>query len=726
MLKSPRIFLFLFCLISLLKISMVSVDAQTIRPAEVTIIIKRLQSFMASNPPDSGRIQDLLHSMQPNGSWENIDYKSVRISHWQASSHLACVLSLAKAYVNKQSSFYKDEKLDAAIHKSLDFWLVHNFTSQNWWANDIGVPNLLTDILILMNGEVTQEELLQALNQMRGSYIDQTGQNRVWRAEIQLKIGLLEYGKGRTNLLGSPQERIQNAVHILKQEVAVRAEEGIQPDWSFHQHGVQQQFGNYGLSFASTQAEWAWILKGTSFQYDKEEMDILRNYILNGLSLVVWKGNMDISGAGRQLFPNSLYDKGESVIRILELMSKTDSTHESAYQQVIAFNMGKSQNPLFLKGSNYFWRSDLIVNRSDKNYISVRMCSKKIQSTESINGENILGDHLSDGATYIYQTGKEYQNIFPVWNWHKIPGVTSFTQNKLPPLSGQGLPNGSDFVGGVSDSTYGIASMLYERNGLTAHKSWFFTPKGLVCLGSGISSNKNTNVSTTVNQCLLTGNVAVKTNKHELTITNGHKLNSEDIEWAYQDNVGYLFLQNEKVHISAENQGGNWSRVFIRGSKKPITKKVFSVWIDHGNQPKNQSYAYVILPNVNKQTLDRYTSHLPFKVLRNDTVQQAIQYFDKGLTQSVFYHAGEVNISKHIVIKANAPCLLLVKQISKGIELTASAPPELGRTIVLTLSGQYRGENCSYDANNHQTKVVFYLPGGMYAGQSVTKDIITQ
>lgn len=62
MLKSPRIFFFLFCLISLLEGSMVPVDAQTIRPAEVTIIINRLQSFMASNSPDSGRIQDLLHS----------------------------------------------------------------------------------------------------------------------------------------------------------------------------------------------------------------------------------------------------------------------------------------------------------------------------------------------------------------------------------------------------------------------------------------------------------------------------------------------------------------------------------------------------------------------------------------------------------------------------------------------------------------------------------------
>jgi chondroitin AC lyase len=721
MLKRCRLRLFLLCFILLSGTSVISVDAQVINSADAALIIEHLQELIiSSGSPDSGRVQDLLHSMRPDGSWENIDYKSVRISHWQALSHLACVLSMVKNYVDKRSSFYKNGKLNSAIHRSLDFWLDHNFTSQNWWYNDIGVPNTLTDVLILFDNDMTKEELLSALNQMRGSYIDQTGQNRVWRAEIQLKIGLLEYGKGGTNLLGSPPERIQKSIDILKQEVVVRAQEGIQPDWSFHQHGVQQQFGNYGLAFASTQAEWAWILKGTAFQYDKEKMAILRNYILKGLSRVVWKGSMDISGAGRQLFPNSLISKGESVLRVLQLMVRADPAHASAYNQVIAFNKGESPNPVFLKGNTNFWRSDLMVDRSDRGYMSVRMCSKKIQSTESGNGENMLGNHLSDGATFIYQTGREYQDIFPVWNWHRIPGVTSYVQTKLLPLSWGGLHNGSNSVGGVSDSTCGIASMLFNRDGLTAHKSWFFGPRGLVCLGAGIHSSKNTNVSTTVNQCLLAGNVMVQTNRRELTMSRGHQLDSRRIEWVRHDHVGYVFLQNEKVHVSADNQQGDWARVFLRGSKKQVSRKVFNLWIDHGDQPHDQSYAYLILPDISTKLLASFIRHPSLKILQNDTTLQAVQYPATNLTQAVFYQAGEISLNKNTILQTNAACMLMVRQFKGKLKLTVAVPPELGKKIILSLNGHYTGRNCSYDPGKDQTEVIFNLPDGIYAGQSVT------
>jgi len=114
------------------------------------------------------------------------------------------------------------------------------------------------------------------------------------------------------------------------------------------------------------------------------------------------------------------------------------------------------------------------VNRTDKTYVSVRMCSKEIQSTESDGGVNVLGAHLAEGATYIYQDGKEYENIFPVWDWHRIPGVTAYSNKALPEIKWEGLHNESDFVGGVSDTLNGIATMLFERDNLEARKGWFY------------------------------------------------------------------------------------------------------------------------------------------------------------------------------------------------------------------------------------------------------------
>ena len=36
---------------------------------------------------------------------------------------------------------------------------------------------------------------------------------------------------------------------------------------------------------------------------------------------------------------------------------------------------------------------------------------------------------MADGATYIYKDDKEYLDIFPLWDWRKLPGVTAFEDN---------------------------------------------------------------------------------------------------------------------------------------------------------------------------------------------------------------------------------------------------------------------------------------------------------
>ncbi|WP_081338039.1 polysaccharide lyase family 8 super-sandwich domain-containing protein [Vibrio mimicus] len=43
---------------------------------------------------------------------------------------------------------------------------------------------------------------------------------------------------------------------------------------------------------------------------------------------------------------------------------------------------------------------------------------------EQGNGENLLGVLISIGAHSIRIFGGEYNNIFPLWGWLKVPGVT--------------------------------------------------------------------------------------------------------------------------------------------------------------------------------------------------------------------------------------------------------------------------------------------------------------
>lgn len=46
-------------------------------------------------------------------------------------------------------------------------------------------------------------------------------------------------------------------------EIVLGKPEGIKSDWSFHQHGPQQQMGNYGLSFLSNMCLYVEIFAHT-------------------------------------------------------------------------------------------------------------------------------------------------------------------------------------------------------------------------------------------------------------------------------------------------------------------------------------------------------------------------------------------------------------------------------------------------------------------------------
>ena len=68
-----------------------------------------------------------------------------------------------------------------------------------------------------------------------------TGQNLVWGVGNQIVRGLIT---GDASLVVGAYER-------MYQEIVVTPKEGIQADFSFHQHGDQFYSGGYGLGFAN-------------------------------------------------------------------------------------------------------------------------------------------------------------------------------------------------------------------------------------------------------------------------------------------------------------------------------------------------------------------------------------------------------------------------------------------------------------------------------------------
>jgi chondroitin AC lyase len=670
--------------------------------AGITRLHKNLIENLLNDKQSEDKIYESLSQLKEDGSFSDIDYADKTSGGWLTYKHLGRLLNMAILYKSPKSANYNNPETKKQIFKVLDYWLSNDFINPNWWYPEIGVPKLIGQAMILLQDELSPEELQSGLKILNRSTIKHTGQNKVWLS------GNVVY----RSLLTRDSEMINKAAKSIAEEIAVTENEGIQPDFSFHQHGHQQQFGNYGLSFAGDMVKWASIFEGTEFAFNENKIKILRNYLRDGLKWIVWNNRFDISGCGRQLFPNAQIGKALTVAGIFSEAQAADPSFANNYKTDL--------NPF--EGNKHFWRSDMTVHRRTGFYASVKMSSRRVKGYEIINGENIQGYHMGDGATCFYQSGDEYLDIFPFWDWKKIPGITAFQdQEKLPQKNE--LLNRSDFVGGVSDGMNGIAAMKYNRDSLTANKSWFFFNDAIICLGSGIKAQISKDVVTSVNQSFLKGEVQVSLNGKTSSLEKGlHDLNK--VNWVIQDQWGYYFPGSLTLRLENQQRSGAWTRVAAYMSPKELTTDIFQLWIDHEVKPTNASYSYYILPSATRANIQKRANEL--KIIANKEDLQAVTTKNGKLSGVVFYRPGSCQIENGMKISSDTPCLVLISGNKTNIQLSVSDPTHLQKSIKLTLSGKYMSKEpgfASFDSAKNITAFSISLPTKGDAGKSITFDL---
>lgn len=452
---------------------------------------------------------------------------------------------------------------------------------------------------------------------------------------------------------------VHNAADVIWSELRVGLGEGIQPDDSFHQHGPQLQFGNYGLAFAVEMCRWAVVLRDSPVALPQAKLTILRDYLLGGQNWVTWRGVMDISSCGRQLFPHGPASRANSILAVMSTLPAVDPTHADAYREFVRRNDDReAQNDL--QGFRYFWCSDYAVSRGSDLFFTVRMHSPRTVGGESLNGENLLGALLSDGAMFTYRTSNEYTEIFPVWDWRNIPGITSVQSATPPPWTHRAKappPNASTgaFTGGVSDGHDGCVAMDFSRDSLHAKKAWFFASDQVVCLGTAIRCDANPAVQTTIDQCLLHG--PVKRSTTEQTLTGQQTLSLHAGDAIEHNGIRYTALADARWAIAAEPRTGEWSSVFKNPSTPPgtVTEPALTLSIPHGRQPHDASYAYAVAS----------PSAPLMHVVSNTEALQAVADTD-GNVSAVFWTAGSVPTAAGVV-STDAQCTVRIDLQTKMI-----------------------------------------------------------
>jgi chondroitin AC lyase len=302
-------------------------------------------------------------------------------------------------------------------------------------------------------------------------------------------------------------------------------------------------------------------------------------------------------------------------------------------------------------------------------------------------------------------TGDEYKNIFPVWDWTKLPGTTAI-QGTLE--TGESNPIGvhgeTAFDGGVSDGIYGMAAMDLHRGSLSAKKTWFFFDDGYLCLGAGITltGNAHESVATDVNQTFLIG--PVMTNHANGPLENGvYDYAAGNSIWISHDNVGYVFPSSSHVALSIGSQSGKWSEIGS-GSDRIVTAPVFNLWIDDGASPREGTYEYIVLPGATVRDTITYAKRPWIQVLANSEKIQAAWNKRLQIGMMAFREAGSLTTPAGR-ITVDHSCLLMVSKDGESWKITAANPENLPLVLHVTIGNRL---------------VSVELPGGNLAGSSIT------
>ncbi|OCT15327.1 hypothetical protein A8709_14645 [Paenibacillus pectinilyticus] len=694
-------------------------------------------SLDISNSGIKSRIDD--NAAKAQLYWDNLQMNGASTTLWSdiASStsdstfvldHYVRLKVMALAYATKGSILYNNPALKTDILGALDWMLDHLYTNTgvefgNWWNWDIGAPNRLADILILMYDGLTPEQIARNaasidhyIGDISWPTFTQVGANRSDIMLIETRLGLVEKNYDRL---------IHARDGLTPLFDYVTTGDGFYEDGSFIQHNTVAYTGSYGEVLISGMGNLLLLLNGSTWQPVVPEIEHVYRWIQEGYAPVMYKGQILDMTRGRAIVRKGLdaYGSALNIVMGMSRIAQTASEERASYlksfikyhfQYLLARGVTYDQLPLDLSETIKEWMEDPAIQpiaqlpehfemnamaRSihvGNGYLfGVSKSSKRIATYELTNGENAKGWYTGDGMTYLYNNDlSQYtDNYWPTLNWYRLPGTTVVvrprTSDQYQYGDGESAPANA-WAGGAVLGSYGVTGMNLIQNGtqLKANKSWFTFDNEIVALGSDLTSTDNKTVETIVEQRKLT-----ESNTNDLYV-NGELKNGyfgeetlEHPEWVHlQGNVagadiGYVFPETQSLKLMRAQQEGRYSDTSLSNppaSTVPtelLTNNFLTMWFDHGTNPSGDTYQYAILPNASKSETATYASSPDYTVLANSADVQAVRENKLGMTGFNFWKDKVTSVSG---LTSNSKASIMMKgNPYSGVYEIAVADPTL-------------------------------------------------
>lgn len=625
---------------------------------------------------------------------------------------------MALGYATYGTECYQNKELLADILDALE-WGYNNYYGKaeienkgwrdvrqfNWWDWCIGTPNALMTTMILVDEHLTLEQKRNYLElfDQRVPVPRDYGANKV-RFGMLIIFSAILCQRPERILVG--RDGIEDT--YLYADGGVNDKQGFYRDGSYVFHTLHPMNFVYGLEHFSGVIDIAAVLSGSEFELKKEYTELLYAWlhksflpfcrngeifrsVLGRLPLGTISKTRDLIKATVRLYGLSNDLKKEELSSVISMLIDehplaNDGVCNDVFSALTlddylifkqAYKCGKRLERCGLFAFNCMDRAI----QQTKNYaFALSISSSRIYNYECINHVNMTGWYLGDGmlnliSSHLKHDPKLWETIDP----YRLPGTTADDREREVVSIAQRNEylSSKDFVGTLTTGNTGVAVMQLEsfhspgmmaKNALTdslgtyggpqparectltANKAYFFMDGYAVCLGSDINAHDDASVYTIIEN--RHGNTVIENGKitsySEPVITvNGKPADFSNVDTAVSgvknftiDSDAYCILDGSDVTF-----------------KKTDTSPSFiQALINHGKNPKNGSYAYVILPLTDSKQADKFISELPFEIVENSEDAQIIREIESGDIYCAFHKA-----CRYADIEVDTPLLVSVQ-----------------------------------------------------------------
>ena len=705
--------------------------------------------YDTADPDVAARLTSIANAA--NSNWASMDKSPTRTKLWTdlasttISSHITSSYSrlraMALAWATPGCSLFGNASLLGDITGGLDWMNTNRYNAtsaqyDNWWDWEIGSPIQLTDICVLLFAELSAAQLTNYMNAVEHQVPtpDMTQANKVWKARAVGVRGCLVKSSAKLALC-------RDAFSSVFPYVTTG--DGYYSDGSFIQHDYHPYTAGYGASLIATMAPLLNWLSGSTWAVTDPAQANLFRWVFDSYEPVIYRGNTFDLVRGREAGRANSTPNGhgmlDSILQIAQFAPPADAARMKSLVKEWAltdtqrdFVSGRGLATLTMAKSlmddaaivprgelvtHYtFAEMDRVIHLGEGYGFGLTMCSTRIANFESINGENLRGWFTGDGQTTLYNADLAAfsDSYWATVDHYRLPGVTAdVTHSKLPHQSaaigpraqGQSTRSPHSWAGGATLGKFGAAGMQFKGVGvtLTGKKSWFMFDDEIVCLGAGITSTDSRPIETTVeNRKLNTvGSNAFTVNGTAKPAAPGWSETMPGVSWAHLagdvpgSDIGWFFPTSPTLKGVREARTGSWSDIDSDGSTTPITRNYLRITFEHGSNPSNATYRYVLLPGRNARRTSQYAENPHVTILANNGNVQAVTENTLGITAANFWTDTSQTAGG---ITADRKCSVLVRNDGTFVEVALSDPTQLNTGAIALQIAQNGGTLVSADA----------------------------